>query len=198
MVAVVALLILAGMVGLGLHAVDRAIDRASAVAAGWRAAAKELGLAAAPDLLSGTVEGCAVHVEVVELREGNGPKEASTRITVAPAPRAPRDAGAGEAARSAFLRLRFHGATASHGSIRVEEKGRTDSAAIVSIVRAMLLLCSDEGRATLEAFVAGRASESLRPAAPWQTAPAESAAELAQADALRFLLALHGYDASTE
>jgi hypothetical protein len=148
-------------------------------------------------LLSGSLEGCAVRVELLERTEGNR-QEISTRIAVSPAPRPPGDALPGETPRAAFLRLRFLGAVVSDGVIRVEEKTRLDKTAIICIVRAMVLLCSDEGRATLEAFVSGRAPESPRPRGPWQTAWRETAAELAQADALRFLLALHGYAPSTE
>jgi len=198
------------MAGLGLYAARRATNSESGSPVRWDSAARQLGLtpSTAPSaipshpvertaLLSGRVEGCAVTVELLELTEGRR-RETTTRVVVSPAPRPPGDALPGEAARAAFLRLRFHGATASDRVIRVEEKTRLSETAIVSIVRAMVLLCSDEGRATLEAFVAGRAPEPPRPRGPWQTARLESAAELAQADALRFLVALHGYAACTE
>jgi len=60
----------------------------------------------------------------------------------------------------------------------------------------MVLLCSDEGRATLEAFVAGREPQSPRRARGWETRPLEGPDEL-QAQALQFLLALYGYPACT-
>jgi len=202
------ILLALAVVGLGWYAVRRATTPDAEV---WDSAAKQLGLTASTTafsslpsypfrrtpLLSGRLEGCAVSVELLEGTEGNT-REASTRVAISPAPRTPGDALPSEAAAAAFLRLRFLGATTSDGVIRVEENGRLGKAAIVSIVRAMVLLCSDEGRATLEAFVAGRAPESPRPRGLWQTARRESAAELAQADALRFLLALHGYGVSTE
>jgi len=201
--------VLAATVGPGLCALWLALH--SARPEPWNWASKELGLTRFHDLdrlcdpwwkttalLSGTIAGCPVRVQLLEGDPGSRmlgrrPEE-RTRVTSSLAPQPRAEARPTEAALAAFFHLRSAGAGAHDGVILLEAQDRLRDAVLVSLVRAMVLVCSDEGRATLEAFVAGREPQSPRPAPSWLMV---ESAEVRKADALRFLLLLHGYAACT-
>jgi HEAT repeat protein len=82
--------------------------------------------------------------------------------------------------------------------LQLEKNSVLGDTEIVRTVRAMVTLCSDQGRATLEACAGARAPEEQQPAWARRAVLPESGAELLQADALRFLLALQGHDACAE